>query len=651
MQCGGSIWTQAAGGNEAVLLIGRRQSSIICRLCRTPSAPAAPRSLQGNGSSVALSRHGCYSEPRTTFSPSVDLELHRVLSSQPSLATIAAILRQCGAFKALGDGKLVHQHINTRGFHRNIFICNCLVLMYAECESMEDAQETFDKISSPNWYSWSILIKGYALNDKLDEAMRVFAGIANPDVVVWNTVIAACAQKGQSKAALDLFWKMQQDGIEPNIVTFVCTLEACSNLTSLVEAQDFLKLLNRSKFGEDKLVKTALLTLLGKFGKLDQAWSIFDKSSHRDVVTWNAMIAALAQNGLGEKALCLYFQMQQHGIANSPVTYVCAFDACTSLQALKEGFLIHKWAVLHAYDGYLAVGNALVHMYGKCGCLSEARNSFCRLSFNNVVSWTALMTACVDGNENEEALQIYHRMQQHGFKPNEVTFICALDACASLAALEEGFSIHADIVCNAHETNVLVGTALVHMYGKCGLVNHAQCGFKKIGRKDAASWNAVLTAYAQSGHAEETLESFSGMQAAGFMPNSISLTCVLTVCSHMGWVDIGKGYFMSLCTDVSMPPAAEHWSCMIDLLGRAGNLEEAEILLDSMHGRLVTAGWTSFLASCRTHVDTERGLRAADYCCEMDPMNPVPFVVLANICASGDEWALLSKEQHNRSTF
>lgn len=480
-------------------------------------------------------------------------------------------------------------------------------------------------------------MKGYAQNDKLDEAMRVFARIPNPDVVACNTMIAAYAQKQQAKKALDLFWKMQHDGIEPDTVTFVCTLEACSSLTSLEEAQEFFTLLSGSKSAEDKLVKTALLTLLGKFGKLDQAWNIFNALPHRDVVSWNAMIAAYAQNGHGKKALTLYLQMQLHGMANSPVTFMCALDACTSLRALEEGFQIHTTCVLCACDADLSVGNTLIHMYGKCGCLNEARDCFSRIPSHNVVSWTALMTACVDGNQDEEALHIFHEMQHHGFNPNEVTFVCALDACASLAALEEGLHIHAAIVCKAHEQNVLVGTALVHMYGKCGLVNNARYGFRKIGKKDAASWNAMLTACAQSGCGKETLEHFNEMRAVGFRPNMVSFTCVLTVCSHMGWVDDGRGYFLSLYKDYGMLPTAEHCSCMIDLLGRAGCLEEAESLLASMHVGQVAPVWTSLLASCKTHGDIQRGLRAADNFCELDPMDPAAFIMWANICAAGDD--------------
>eukprot|EP00250_Pteridium_aquilinum_P000723 c10875_g2_i1 orf=65-1009(+) len=227
-------------------------------------------------------------EALSSSSPSnIDSDLHHVLSSRPSIATLASILRHCGTYKMLGDGKLVHQHINRRGFHQNIFINNCLVLMYADCESMEEAQEAFDRIPRPNSYSWSILIKGYAQNNKLDEASHVFAKIPNPDVVAWNTMIAAYAQKQQAKEALDLFWKMQQEGIEPNAVTFVCTLEACSSLSALEEAQEFLMLISGGNFAEDKLVKTALMTLLGKFGRLDEAWSIFDKLPDRDVVSWN----------------------------------------------------------------------------------------------------------------------------------------------------------------------------------------------------------------------------------------------------------------------------------------------------------------------------------------------------------------------------
>lgn len=508
--------------------------------------------------------------------------------------------------------------------------------MYADCESMEDAQKAFDKISRPNSFSWSILIKAYAQNGKLDEARRVFSRIPCPDVVSWNTMIAAYAQKQQGKEALDLFWKMQQDGFEPNNVTFLCTLEACSSLMTLKEVQEFLTAISGSKYAEDILVKTALVSLHGKCGRLDDAWNIFDKMPHRDVVSWNAMIAAYAQNGQGKKALDLFHQLQHQGMKLTSITFVCALDACASLLALEEGLRVHAGSVYNAYEKDLAVGNALINMYGKCGCLHEARDSFGRISQRNVVSWTALMTACVDGNQDEEALHVFCQMQLQGLSPNKVTFVCALDACASLAALEEGLLIHAAVVNNAFEQDVVVGTALIHMYGKCGFVQNARSVFKRIFQQDAASWNAMLTACAQNGHGEETLDLFYQMYTTGFRPNNVSFTCVLTVCSHMGWVDVGRRHFMSIYRDYNIRPTMEHCACMIDLLGRAGCLEEAEDLVDSMPVGKLASVWTSLLAACRIHGDLQRGSRVADHFSELDPIDPAPYVMLANICAAGD---------------
>ncbi|KAI5071992.1 hypothetical protein GOP47_0012098 [Adiantum capillus-veneris] len=230
-------------------------------------------------------------------SPLSACDIWQVLASQPSITTLASILRCCGTSKALLDGMLVHEHIQRQGLLHNIFLSNCLVLMYAQCESMENAQQVFNRIPRPNSYSWSILIKGYALNGKLDEARHVLAQIPNPDAVAYNTMIAAYAQKQQGRKALDLFWKMQANGMEPDTVTLTSTLEACSSFAGLGEAQELLAYISSSKFAEDNSVKTSLITLLGKFGRLDDAWEVFSNLLNRDVVSWNAMMAAYAQNG------------------------------------------------------------------------------------------------------------------------------------------------------------------------------------------------------------------------------------------------------------------------------------------------------------------------------------------------------------------
>ena len=215
-----------------------------------------------------------------------------------------------------------------------------------------------------------------------------------------------------------------------------------------------------------------------------------------------------------------------------------------------------------------------------------------------------------------------------------MTFICALDACSNIISLDNGLKIHTEAVNHGCEDNVLVATALIGMYGKCGLVKDALSVFRKIGQQDITSWNAMLTACAKNGHGAATLTLFYQMYKDGFVPNTVSFICVLTVCSHMGWVEDGRRHFMSLYKEFNTRPTLEHCACMIDVLGRAGRLEEAEDLVDTMPVVVLLSIWTSLLSACRIHGDVHRGSRIANYFSEFDGMDPRSYLLLADIYAA-----------------
>ena len=220
--------------------------------------------------------------------------------------------------------------------------------MYAECERMDDAQEVFDGISCPNSFSWSILIRGYAQNNRLCDAKHVLYSNPNSETIAWNTMISAYAQKREGIQAFDMFWEMQNKGVEPDMVTFLCIFEACSSLSTLEEAREFLIAFNKSKYYEDITLRTALMNLYGKFGRIDNARMVFDEMLYHDVVSWNAMIGAYAQNGHDKKALELFHKMSGHGIMPTCITFVSTLDACSGLLDLEEGFQFHANCVLLA---------------------------------------------------------------------------------------------------------------------------------------------------------------------------------------------------------------------------------------------------------------------------------------------------------------
>ena len=277
-------------------------------------------------------------------------------------------------------------------------------------------------------------------------------------------------------------------------------------------------------------------------------------------------------------------------------------------------------------------------MYGRCGSLEDARCIFGTMLERDIISWSSMITICTHNGHGKEALQLSCQMRLGGVQPNQITILCILDACTKLAALEEGQAIHAEIVEGGYGANIIVGTALINMYGKCGNLGAAKSVHGRILGPNVVSWTALITTYAKNGCGNKALQLFQEMQLEGVKPNDVTFISVLTACSHIGQVADGRRYFMSMYKDYDMAMALQRSMCMIDFLSRAGHLEEAEDLIKKLPYGNLSVAWSTLLGSCRTHHDVERGVRAASCCFVMDPKNARPYVMLSNIFAAAGRW-------------
>jgi len=238
----------------------------------------------------------------------------------------------------------------------------------------------------------------------------------------------------------------------------------------------------------------------------------------------------------------------------------------------------------------------------------------------------------------DEALNLLRQMQLKGMKANSDTFSTILQACANLAALEHGKEAHEDIIRNGFKSDVYVGSGLVNMYAKCGNIEDARRVFDKMLAWNVVSWNAMIIGYAMHGCGKEALQLFEEMQQSGTSPDQVTFVGVLSACCHAGLVDDGRQYFecMNQCYQIS--PVIEHYCCIVDLLGRAGYLDEAHNFINKMPIKPNAAIWGSLLAACRIHANTKLGEQAAEHLFELNPENAAPYVLLSNIYAAGNRW-------------
>lgn len=546
---------------------------------------------------------------------------------------LASLLRKYGKSKSLYDVHHVHAHLIACGFESDTFLRNCLIQGYGNCGSVADAQVCFDSLSS-NCYSWTLLIKAFAENGFLDDALIVFNRNPFKDVVTWNAMITLLVRHGRSKEALHIFHGMSNEGVKANNVTFLCAVDACTRLESVDEGQKVHSAIIDGGYGKNLAVGSALIDMYGKWGFIHKARSVFDSLPCRDVVLWTAMIATYAGNGDLEEALYLFHHMQFTGIKPDVILYVCLLDMCTTLKALDEGKIIHTSVEENHHSQNVMVATALINLYGKCTSVLEARSVFDGLMHRDIVSFNAMITAFDQNECGEQALSLFYQLYSGRLDPSNVTFVCVLEACSSLAALEAGRVIHASIVFDGFEKDTLIWFALINMYGKSGSVKDAKDLFSRISKPNLITWNAMIALLSHNGESNDALYLFHQMQIEGVKPDDSTFVSILTACSHSGFVEYGYFIFYSIDKEHDVLHTFGHFLSLLDLMNRAGLLCEAECLIYNMPLDIVGVAWRCLLGACIIHGDTERGVWAANYCFTLEPMNAVPYVIMSNLFTS-----------------
>lgn len=541
--------------------------------------------------------------------------------TKPNRVTFVCMLDACASLAALVKGRQGHLYILNCGFELDIVVSNSLISMYGKCGSIEDAWKVFDKMPQH-------------------------------DLVSWTAMIGVYAQHHQGKGAVQLFGEMQQE-VDANKVTFVCVIDACTGSAMLVEGKQIHFCIINDGFETDVEVVNALVNMYGKCGSVEDALRLFDSTPEHNVISWTALIGAHAQRGQTGEAVRHFAEMQQQGVMPNKITFVSILDIYASETALIGGKHMHARIMESGFASDVTMGNSLIKMYGKCHSIDDAWKMFDRMLERDVITWTAIIAVYAQHWKGKRALQLFDQMQHEGFQPNKITFVCVLDACASCAALATGEYMHGLILHKKFDSNVVIGTALVNMYGKCGNISSARCVFDKMSERNVLSWTAIVAIYAQHGKGKEAVSLFEKMEHEGFKPDDVTLVSLLAACSHSGLVDEGCLFFTTMISGGNISPNVEHYVCMIDLLGRAGRLNEAETLVHDMPFKATAATLMSLLGSCRYQGDFERGERAAMRVFDLDSEDPAPYVMLSNIYAAAgredDAAAVLSRARDKNS--
>ncbi|KQJ99192.1 hypothetical protein BRADI_3g41651v3 [Brachypodium distachyon] len=363
-----------------------------------------------------------------------------------------------------------------------------------------------------------------------------------------------------------------------------------------------------------------------------------------DVVSWNTIIAGYLHGGMPTKALEAFGQMTKEQVKLDEVTLLNALVACARTCTAKVGRLCHALLVTNGFEINPYTGSSLISMYAKCGLVEDARKVFDAMPERNVVCWTSMISGYTQVGKFKQAVKLFRDMQISGVKADDATIATVVSSCGQMGALDLGRYVHA--YCDVHGLGkgISVKNSLIDMYSKCGDIKKAHEIFRGLVKRDDFSWTVMIMGFAVNGLSGEALDLFAQMEEEGeVMPNEITFLGVLTSCSHGGLVEQGYHHFHRMSKVYGIAPRIEHYGCMVDLLGRAKLLAEAEQFIEEMPIAPDVAIWRSLLFACRARGEVGLAEYVAERVEELEPSRCGGNVLLSNVYATTSRWVDVNK--------
>ncbi|CAO2169197.1 unnamed protein product [Urochloa humidicola] len=310
----------------------------------------------------------------------------------------------------------------------------------------------------------------------------------------------------------------------------------------------------------------------------------------------------------------------------------CAFPHARQLHAnaVAEG---------HLRDALLST--SLMRCYANGGDGNGARRLFDEMQVRDTVSWNVLITCYMKNRRTKDALKLFEEMRgrEGEAEPDDVTCILLLQACTSLGALDFGERVWAYAEERGYGGELKVRNSLIAMYSRCGCVEKAYRMFCETPRKSVVSWSAMISGLAANGFGKDAISAFEEMIRSGVAPDEQTFTGVLSACSHSGLVDEGFRFFDMMRCEYQLKPNVRHYGCIVDLMGRAGLLDEAyELVTKEMRVAPDATIWRTLLGACRIHGHVDLGERVISHLIELKAQKAGDYVLLLNTYAAVGDW-------------
>ncbi|GLU11570.1 hypothetical protein SLE2022_283070 [Rubroshorea leprosula] len=483
--------------------------------------------------------------------------------------------------RALYPGRALHAHLIVHGLARLTHFASKLIALYTGCGYLSDARKVFDKIPTTN-------IRG------------------------WINLIGAYSRCGYYPEALSVFSEMQREGFRPNKFVIPSILKACGHGSDIETGVKIHTLILKHSFETDAFVISSLVDMYSKCGLVKRAKRVFDGMKEKDLVTLNAVLSGYTQSGLAKEALSLVEEMHLLGLKPNVITW----------NILIAGFSLKADETMVSRVFELMQVNGVEP---------------------DVVSWTSVISGFVQNFRNDVAFDCFKKMINLGLCPTPATISSLVAACASIADLKQGKEIHGYSVVIGVEDNVYVRSALVDMYAKCGFIREARTLFYKMSERNTVTWNSMIFGYANHGYCLEAIELFNLMEEERTKPDHLTFTAVLSACSHAGLIELGQNLFKLMQEKYGIRPRAEHYASLVDLLGRAGKVNEAYDIIKAMPVKPDLFVWGALLGACRTHGNMDLAEVAANHLVELEPGNAGNKLLLSSLHADAGNWGSVVK--------
>lgn len=539
------------------------------------------------------------------------------------------ILEACGNCGDVLAGNLIHSLAIRMGLVSNARVINSILSVYAKCGRLGLARKLFEVMGDRDMVAWNSLIVGYCQKGDYEEAHRLFntmreegvePGLVSwnilissynqvgqcdvamglmkemesygitPDVFTWTAMISGLAQNGRVDHALDLFREMILAGVKPNGITIASAISACTSNRGLRMGMEIHSVVVKMGIVDEVPVGNSLLGMYSRYKEMEAARKVFDGIQEKDVYSWNSMIGGFAQAGYCGKANEIFLEMQESDVKPNAVTW-----------------------------------NSMISGYMQNGDEEEAMHLFQMMEKYwkvrpNEATWNSLIAGYVQLGDKDKAFGIFRQMQSNSFRPNSVTILSVLPACANLIAAKKVKEIHC-LVLRRQLNSLPVSNALIDTYAKSGNMDYARTIFDRMPTLDIITWNSILGGYVLHGCPDAAFCIADQMRELGIKPNRSTFTSIIRAHGFAGMVNEGNEVFTSITDNYGIMVAVEHYSAMIELYGRSGRLGEAMEFIEGMPMEPDSSVWTSLLTASRNHGNTGLAILAAEQLLGFEPGN------------------------------